>query len=88
MVVLKIFGEILPVVRFILCFRWYNEKIKDLFCVRYYNSAIEEHGPESRRIAEIAAANDVIIVTGVVERQGGTLYCSVSGRSYGRSSMV
>lgn len=44
---------------------------------KYYNSAIEEHGPESRRIAEIAAANDVIIVTGVVERQGGTLYCSV-----------
>ncbi|KIH52977.1 aliphatic nitrilase domain protein [Ancylostoma duodenale] len=44
---------------------------------KYYNSAIEENGPESRRIAEIACANDVIIVTGVVERQGGTLYCSV-----------
>ncbi|VDL65900.1 unnamed protein product [Nippostrongylus brasiliensis] len=45
---------------------------------KYYNSAIEEHGPESQRIAEIAASNDIIIVTGVVERQGGTLYCSVS----------
>ncbi|KHJ86480.1 hydrolase, carbon-nitrogen family [Oesophagostomum dentatum] len=45
---------------------------------KYFNSAIEEHGPESKRIAEIAVANDVIIVTGVVERQGGTLYCSVS----------
>ncbi|WKX98769.1 hypothetical protein Q1695_014004 [Nippostrongylus brasiliensis] len=44
---------------------------------KYYNSAIEEHGPESQTIAEIAASNDIIIVSGVVERQGGTLYCSV-----------
>uniref|UniRef100_A0A0K0DEC7 CN hydrolase domain-containing protein n=1 Tax=Angiostrongylus cantonensis TaxID=6313 RepID=A0A0K0DEC7_ANGCA len=44
---------------------------------KYYDSAIEEHGVESRRIAEIATTNDITIVVGVVERHGGTLYCSV-----------
>ncbi|KAK5984536.1 Nitrilase/cyanide hydratase and apolipoprotein N-acyltransferase [Trichostrongylus colubriformis] len=44
---------------------------------RYFKSAIEENGPESKRIAEIAITNDIFIVVGVVERQGGTLYCSM-----------
>ncbi|CAJ0600107.1 unnamed protein product [Cylicocyclus nassatus] len=44
---------------------------------KYYNSAIEENGPESRRIAELASTLGINIVTGVVEKQGGTLYCSV-----------
>nr|CDJ94019.1 Nitrilase cyanide hydratase and apolipoprotein N-acyltransferase domain containing protein [Haemonchus contortus] len=44
---------------------------------KYFNSAIEENGAESRRIAEIAITNSVFIVVGVVERSGGTLYCSM-----------
>ncbi|CAJ0600020.1 unnamed protein product [Cylicocyclus nassatus] len=38
---------------------------------------IEENGPEFRRIAELASTLGINIVTGVVEKQGGTLYCSV-----------
>ncbi|CAD5220545.1 unnamed protein product [Bursaphelenchus xylophilus] len=44
---------------------------------KYYNSAIEYKGPESEELAAIAAENGVILVIGVVEKEGGTLYCSV-----------
>ncbi|PIO52639.1 hydrolase, carbon-nitrogen family, partial [Teladorsagia circumcincta] len=43
----------------------------------YYNSAIEEHGPESERIANMATKYKIIMVVGVIERDGGTLYCSI-----------
>ncbi|VDO86823.1 unnamed protein product [Haemonchus placei] len=58
---------------------------------KYFNSAIEENGAESRRIAEIAITNNVFIVVGVVERSGGTLYCSVltnTACSYGRRVVI
>uniref|UniRef100_A0A7E4W8C9 CN hydrolase domain-containing protein n=1 Tax=Panagrellus redivivus TaxID=6233 RepID=A0A7E4W8C9_PANRE len=44
---------------------------------QYFESAIEYNGHESDQIAEIAKKNGVILVVGVVERDGGTLYCSV-----------
>ncbi|WP_454726697.1 MULTISPECIES: carbon-nitrogen hydrolase family protein [Cupriavidus] len=44
---------------------------------RYYEGAIEENGPESALLAEAARANGVHLVVGVIERAGGTLYCSV-----------
>ncbi len=44
---------------------------------RYYEGAIDEDGPESAVIAEAARSNGVYLVVGVIERAGGTLYCSV-----------
>lgn len=44
--------------------------------LRYWNSAIDVPGPETQRIGEMAARIDAWIVTGVIERHGGTLYCT------------
>ncbi len=44
---------------------------------RYFESAIDLDGPEAARIAEAARANRIYLVTGVIERSGGTLYCTV-----------
>ena len=44
----------------------------------YFESAIEYDSRESERIAKIAKRFKVYLVVGVVERDGGTLYCSVS----------
>jgi len=49
---------------------------RDLFR-RYFESAIAVSGPETAAIAETAAKHRAHIVTGVIERDGGTLYCSV-----------
>lgn len=43
----------------------------------YYDGAIDVPGPLVARIGEIAEANDVHLVTGVIERDRGTLYCTV-----------
>jgi len=43
---------------------------------RYFEGAIAEDGPEAARIAEAARANGVYLVVGVIERDGGTLYCT------------
>ncbi len=43
---------------------------------RYFASAIEASGPAAIRLGQIAAANHLYLVVGVVERSGGTLYCS------------
>jgi nitrilase len=42
----------------------------------YYEGAIEVPGPHTARLGEIAAAQDVYLVTGIIERDGGTLYCT------------
>ena len=44
---------------------------------RYYESAIDVPGGECDQIGEIAAGNSVYLVVGVIERDGGTLYCTV-----------
>lgn len=44
---------------------------------RYYESAIDVPGLATERIAKIAAENKLNMVIGVIERAGGTLYCSV-----------
>ena len=49
---------------------------RDLFR-RYFESAIEVRGPETNAIGETAAKLRVHLVTGVIERDGGTLYCTV-----------
>lgn len=48
---------------------------RDMFR-RYFDSAIDVPGPATARIAEIAKANGLHLVVGVIERDGGTLYCT------------
>lgn len=43
---------------------------------RYYAAAIDVPGAETARIGEVAAENNTYIVVGVIERDGGTLYCT------------
>ncbi len=43
---------------------------------RYHESAIDVPGAEAARIGEIARDNAVHLVVGVIERDGGTLYCT------------
>lgn len=43
---------------------------------RYFESAIELGGPEATRLGEIARDNRIHLVVGVIERDGGTLYCT------------
>jgi nitrilase len=44
---------------------------------RYHESSVDVPGPAVERLAEIARANAVHLVIGVIERAGGTLYCTV-----------
>ena len=43
---------------------------------RYSRSAITLDGPELAQVAEAAAAADLFVVVGVIERDRGTLYCT------------
>jgi len=52
-----------------------SEGGRDLF-LRYSNAAIRVPGPETERIAAWSEELDLHIVTGVIERDGGTLYCT------------
>ena len=44
---------------------------------RYYRQSIPIPGPETERMGEIARGCGLHVVSGVIERDGGTLYCSV-----------
>src|SRR5690606_11392166 len=44
---------------------------------RYWESAVDVPGPAVEALGEIARANSVYLVIGVIERDGGTLYCTV-----------
>jgi nitrilase len=43
---------------------------------RYWESSIDVPGPAVDRLAAIAGEHDVQLVIGVIERDGGTLYCT------------
>ena len=43
---------------------------------KYFESAIDVPGPETETMAEAARARGAWIVIGVIERDGGTLYCT------------
>ncbi len=45
--------------------------------LRYWEGAIDVPGAECTRIGEIAARHQIYLVVGVIERAGGTLYCTV-----------
>jgi nitrilase len=49
---------------------------RELFAL-YHASSIDVPGPAVARMAEIAKANAIHLVMGVIEREGGTLYCTV-----------
>ncbi len=44
---------------------------------RYHESAIDVPGPAVERLGRIARDNGLHLVIGVIEREGGTLYCTV-----------
>ena len=44
---------------------------------RYWESCVDVPGPAVERLGKIARANRIYLVMGIVEREGGTLYCSV-----------
>ena len=44
---------------------------------RYWESAVEVPGQETGRLAGAARRNKLTLVIGVIERDGGTLYCTV-----------
>jgi nitrilase len=44
---------------------------------RYWESSVDVPGPAVDRLARTARAGDVYLVVGVIERDGGTLYCCV-----------
>ena len=44
---------------------------------RYYDSAVDVPGPAVDFLGEVAAENRLYLVIGVIERDGGTLYCTV-----------
>jgi nitrilase len=43
---------------------------------RYWDAAIVVPGPETAIVGEIAAAHGINLVVGVIEKEGGTLYCT------------
>ena len=55
---------------------WRTPQGRDAFRV-YHEGAIEVPGEHTRRLGEIAAALAIHLVTGVIERERGTLYCTV-----------
>ena len=44
---------------------------------RYYEGAADVPGPDTERLGEAARAHSLWLVMGVIEREGGTLYCTV-----------
>jgi nitrilase len=60
---------------------------------RYWESSVDVPGPAVDRLARAARSHDVYLVVGVVERDGGTLYCCVlffapDGRYLGKHRKV
>jgi hypothetical protein len=45
--------------------------------VRYYKNAIDIPSPTIRHLESISSETGVFLVVGVIERDGGTLYCTV-----------
>ena len=52
-----------------------SEEGRDMF-KRYYDEAISVPGPDCDAVGAVASAAGVYLVVGVVEKDGGTLYCS------------
>jgi nitrilase len=44
---------------------------------RYWESSVDVPGPATQILADVAAQNHIYLVIGIIERDGGTLYCTV-----------
>ena len=44
---------------------------------RYFDAAVTVDGPEVAQLAKAAARHKMYVVAGIIERDGGTLYCTV-----------
>jgi nitrilase len=55
---------------------WRTPEGRDWF-KRYHDSAIDVPGPDVDFIGKVARKNKLTLVVGVIERDGGTLYCTV-----------
>lgn len=44
--------------------------------LRYYNASVELDGPQVATLKKAASTHGIFIVVGIIERLGGTLYCS------------
>ena len=53
-----------------------SEQGRDEF-QRYWDSSVDVPGPAVDALSRTARANEIYLVVGVVERDGGTLYCTV-----------
>lgn len=53
-----------------------TDKGREMFH-RYWASSIDVPGPEVAKLEETAQSHNVHLVVGVIERDGGTLYCTV-----------
>ena len=53
-----------------------SDEGREMF-LRYWESAIDVPGPVTEELAQLSSSLDMEIVMGVIERDGGTLYCSV-----------
>ncbi|MDR2528751.1 MAG: carbon-nitrogen hydrolase family protein [Synergistaceae bacterium] len=45
--------------------------------LRYYENSIDVPGPQTRRLAEVAAKAELYLSIGVTERENGSLYCTL-----------
>ena len=45
--------------------------------LRYHSSAIEIPSPATKRLEEISKDRKLLLVVGTIEKDGGTLYCTV-----------
>ncbi|GKT49500.1 nitrilase 2 [Colletotrichum spaethianum] len=43
---------------------------------KYFDSAVEVPSPAFEKLCEIARANNVLLQVGIIEKAGGTLYCT------------
>ena len=44
--------------------------------LKYYEAAVELDGPEIAQLAQAAGAHKLYVCVGIIERDGGTLYCT------------
>ena len=45
---------------------------------RYFESAVDVPGPATEMIGSVAGDNSIYLVVGLIERAGGTLYCTAA----------
>ncbi|GJC87966.1 nitrilase 3 [Colletotrichum liriopes] len=52
------------------------QKLRRQWFAKYLDSAVEVPSPAFERLSETARANNVLLQVGIIEKAGGTLYCT------------